>query len=788
MRERVLKLLEFDKILRLLRECCVSEPGKAFASLVRPKTDADGVRFLQDETQEAESYLAALDSYPVLAFDDAGDALRRCRVGAVLSMRELLDVAGVLRAARVLKGALMAKNVMGGEVLRRQAAYLYEDITLEKRIHACILSEEEMADSASAELAMIRRSIRKENARVREKLGGILQSAHAQKHLQEAIITIRGGRYVLPVKQECRAQVPGLIHDHSASGQTLFIEPMAVVEINNSIRQLQAEEEAEIGRILEELTQTVAPAAPDLAGNIDILVHMDVAFAKAVLSKKMRGVRPVISEDGAIVINGARHPLIPEGQVVPIDVQLESGKFGLIITGPNTGGKTVTLKTVGLFVIMAQSGLHIGAACGVRLPVYDGVFADIGDEQSIEQSLSTFSSHMTNIVGILKDITPRSLVLVDELGAGTDPAEGAALAMAILDGLHEKGAVILATTHYSELKAFAMEKPGLINASMEFDMETLQPTYRVLMGVPGQSNALEISKRLGLEEKLVQNARGYMSREKLDFETMLSEAQDHLAKAEREREEARKERDEAGALLSEAKEGLQKAEEKKGVLLCGARSQAQEIVRNAQVETESIIKELRKTAAEARDAALEKEIQSAREKLRAMGRETDILAGEREGALTAAPKNLKIGETVSLIGHNLKASVLSEPDAKGEILVQAGVVKMNVHVSRVRREAPLATEQGPPKRPEGNGLNVKSLASEIDVRGQTVEEAIMHIDKYLDDMVLTGLSEVSIIHGKGTGALRAGVQKSLRAHPHVRSFRQGNYGEGDAGVTVVELK
>ncbi|MFZ5973924.1 MAG: endonuclease MutS2 [Bacillota bacterium] len=784
----MLKLLEFDKILAMLRDCCVSEPGRAHALKVRPRSEADGVRLLQDETQEAESYLAALETHPVIAFEDAGDALKRSRIGAALCMRELLGIAGVLRASRLLKNAIVRESVIEGDVLRRQAAYLCEDIALEKRIHACIISEDEMSDNASPALAAIRRSIRKENARVREKLGGIVQSAHTQKFLQEAIITIRGGRYVVPVKQEYRTQVPGLIHDHSASGQTLFIEPMAVVEINNNIRQLQAEEKAEIERILEELTQLVAPIASDLLGNIDILVHMDVVFAKAVLSQKMRGVRPVISEDGAIILNGARHPLIPEDQVVPIDLKLESGCFGLIITGPNTGGKTVTLKTAGLFVAMAQSGLHIGASYGARLPVYDNVFADIGDEQSIEQSLSTFSSHMTNIVHILNDITPRSLVLVDELGAGTDPSEGAALAMAILDDLHEKGATILATTHYTELKAFAMEKTGLVNASMEFDMETLRPTFRVLMGVPGQSNALEISQRLGLNEAVVRKARGYMAREKLDFEAMLSGAQDHLAKAEREREDAKAEREKADALLQKAQEQLQKANEKREDLLLKAREQAQEAVQRAQMEAERVIRELRKAAAVARDAALEKEIQAARDALRVQAKEAAGLAAEREGALAAAPKDLKIGETVTLIGHNLKASVLTEPDEKGEILVQAGIVKMNVHISRVRREKEQKAETVHPVQTDRGRLNLKTLSNEIDVRGQTVEEALVHIDKYLDDMVRTGLREVQIIHGKGTGALRAGVHKNLRSHPHVKSFRLGNYGEGDAGVTVVELR
>ncbi|MGI5907902.1 MAG: endonuclease MutS2 [Christensenellales bacterium] len=786
MQERVLRLLEFDKILAMLAGCCVSEPGKESALKLRPLTEAEGVRLLQDETQEAESYLAALEAHPVTAFSDAGAALKRSRVGAMLSMRELLDVAGVLRASRVLRRALASGNVIEGDVLSRQAAQLYEDHALEKHIHACIKSEDEMADNASPALFAIRRNIRRENARVREKLNDIVQSARAQKYLQEAIITIRGGRYVVPVKQENRSQVPGLIHDHSASGQTLFIEPMAVVEINNSIRQLQAEEEAEIDRILEELTGLVAPLSDDLSGNIDILVRMDVVFARAALSGRMRGVRPVMSEDGEIALKGARHPLIAKDKVVPIDIRLESGKFGLIITGPNTGGKTVTLKTVGLMAVMAQSGLHIGAALGAKLPVYDGVFADIGDEQSIEQSLSTFSSHMTNIVGILSRVTPDSLVLIDELGAGTDPSEGAALAMAILDGLREKGATVLATTHYGELKAFAMETPGLDNASMEFDMETLRPTFRVLMGVPGQSNALEISRRLGLDDALVQKARGYISREKLDFEATLSEARARLNEAGRELETAKQEREQATALLKEAGEKLEKAEAKREAMLNKAGENAREIVQDAKAETERVIKELRQAAASTREAALEKEIQTARDVLRAQEKKTYGFLEEREGALAPPPKDLKIGETVSLIGHNLRATVLTLPDAKGELLVQAGVMKLTMHVSRVRRE----TE--PPPEPDAavrrEGLRIKALSNEIDVRGQTVEEAVMNIDRYLDDVVLTGLSEVSIIHGKGKGALRAGVHKNLSAHPHVKRFRLGNYGEGDAGVTVVELK
>ncbi len=787
MPEKTAKLLEFDKILEMLSACCVSEPGKAAARRIEPRPDLTGVAFLQDETQAAETCLLALDTYPVIAFADAGDAVGRSRVGAALSMRELLDVAGVLRAARLLKHALLDAELEGIDVLRRQAANLYEDMTLEKRIHACILSAEEMADSASPRLYDIRRSIRRENARVREKLGEIVQSAKCQKYLQDAIITLRGGRYVVPVRQEYRSMVPGLLHDHSASGQTLFIEPMAVVEINNAIRQLQAEEQAEMERILEELTAEVSPASHELLNDIDILVHLDVVFARAVLSKKMRGVRPETDQSGAILLRGARHPLIPDGQVVPIDVELESGQFGLIITGPNTGGKTVTLKTVGLFVLMAQAGLHISAEYGARLPVYDSVFSDIGDEQSIELSLSTFSSHIMNVIGILENITGRSLVLMDEMGAGTDPAEGAALAMAILDALREKNATVLATTHYSELKAFAMEREGLVNASMEFDMETLRPTYRVLMGVPGSSNALEISRKLGLSEEVVRRARAYMAREKVDYEALLSEAQDHLNKAQREREEARRDRDEAAALLERVRAEEEKLAEKREDVLTRARAQAREIVQGAQAETERVIKELRRAAADAQTAALEREIQKARGDLRAQAEAVGDLAQRCQGALSA-PEGLMPGETVELIGHNLKATVLSPPDNKGELQVQAGVMKLNVHVSNVRRGKASAPQSAPAPRAPGKGLAVRSVASELDVRGQTVEEASLHVDKYLDDVAQTGLREVFIIHGKGTGALRAGLHKNLRNHPHVKSFRLGNYGEGDAGVTVVELQ
>ncbi len=789
MKDKVLNNLEYNKILTMLQEGCVSELGKQSAEALRPSSCLDEVVFMQDETAEAQAYLTTLDVYPVIAFDDASSALKRSKIGAVLSMRELLCVASVMRAARVIKNALTSREAIQSGVLRNQAGKLYDDQTLEKRIYSCIISQDEMADSASTELNSIRRSIRRENGKIREKLGDIVRSSHYQKYLQEAIITIRNGRHVVPVKSEYRAMVPGLLHDYSASGQTLFIEPMAVVDINNNIRQLEADEKAEVERILAELTSLVSPASEDILNDIDILTHLDVVFAKALLSKRMRGIRPSVSTDGRIVLNAARHPLIPSEQVVPIDIALDINQFGLLITGPNTGGKTVTLKTVGIFVAMTQSGLHICAGSSAMLPVFDAVFADIGDEQSIEQSLSTFSSHMTNLIFILNNITENSLVLMDELGAGTDPDEGAALAMAVLDYLEEKGATAIATTHYSHLKTYAMKKDGLVNASMEFDMETLSPTFRVLMGVPGQSNGLAISKRLGLSQEIVDKATGYMDKERLDYESMLSQAKDHLKKAEQEREISRVERKEAQELLEESIKKAKEHNEKSAEATTKARIEARDIVQRARVETERVIKDLRKEAARVQElASIEGEIQRAREDIKAQGKKMDSFVENRQGAIVI-PKNLKIGENVELIGHNLKASVISLPDSKGEVMVQAGVMKMSVHVSNLRRDNSNAgTKKEAVQRGKGISIKHKSITAELDVRGQRVEEALMNIDKYLDDVAVGGLGEVTVIHGKGTGALREGIHKSLRTNLHVKSFRLGNYGEGDAGVTVVKIK
>ena len=782
MLEKVLKTLEYDKIRAMVAErtqCCT---GRELAEAMEPVFTNGEAASQMALTAEAEKLLIRTGRSPAEGFPDLRGCLKRAHAALYLSPGELLGVARCLKAIRLCKEAL--ESAEDCPLLGNLAQWLQAHRSIEEEIGRCIAGEEEISDGASPALLRIRRSMRIANDRVRERLGNMIRSATFQKYLQEPLVTIRNGRFVLPVKQEYRQNVPGLIHDQSGSGATLFIEPTAVVELGNEYKKLLGEEEEEIQRILSELTALCAPYSQDILEGLGILGQVDLAFAKARLGREMEGVQPEMDQQGFLRIIKGRHPLIPKEQVVPIDVWLGEEFTTLIITGPNTGGKTVTLKTVGLFALMAQSGLFIPAQTGSRLPVFQAVYGDIGDEQSIEQSLSTFSSHMTNIVEILKQADAGSLVLLDELGAGTDPVEGAALAMSILEELHSRGCRTVATTHYSEIKAFALTRAGMENASMEFDVDRLCPTYRLFIGIPGKSNAFEISKRLGMEERLIEKAREYLKNEDVKFEDVISGAEAQRRQAEEERRLAAAERDATAKLREEMEKQRARLEGERETLRAKAREDSRRLVNETREEMEKLVAAIRAIPGLDQRAA-DRVIQRSRDALRK--READLAEPleKKPQDPGAAPKQVRPGETVRILSLDQKATVLSPADAKGDVQVQAGIMKLTVKLKDLR----LIQDTAPTKGVGKVQLDTQRQGGlELDVRGKLVDEAILEVDRYIDNCLMSGLDQVSIIHGKGTGALRAGIQDYLKRDKRVKSYRMGAYGEGDAGVTVVTLK
>lgn len=779
MDERALKTLEYYKIRNMLADCCVSEPGRRLAENMLPLTDCKLVQDALEETQCAESVILRRGSSPVEPFDNPEELLKRARLGAVLSMKELLLAARFLNSSRRTAVSLESEEK---NCITWLAGAIYSLRPLEEEIFKAIASEDEMYDGASAALYQIRRQIRSCHERIREKLNSYIKKPELNKYLQDAIITVRGDRYVLPVKAENKGKVSGIVHDQSSSGATLFIEPMAVVEINNELRVLVSKEREEIERILRMLSEQIGQSADIIEGNLSALISLDFIFARAKLSVQLKCVRPEINERGYINIKNGRHPLIDNNKVVPINVWLGEKFNVLLITGPNTGGKTVTLKIIGLFCLMAQSGLNVPADAGTELGVFDGVFADIGDEQSIEQSLSTFSSHMTNISRIMKEITPNSLVLFDELGAGTDPNEGASLAIAILEEIISLGARAAATTHYSELKAYSMTAQQMENASVEFDAVSLRPTYKLNVGVPGMSNALAISERLGLEPRLIQRAKELLKAERVRFENVLLKAEEHLKEAQGAQERALIEKQGAQAERLKAQQLREELERQKEAILNKAREEARKLIEEADKKAAQYIDELKELKNNASDEALIK-MQTKRKALKS-GLEAPELKRSRQGN-GVKKEALRVGETVYVHSIAQNAIVQTLPNAKGEIRVQAGILQMNVKLEDV------SPAEAPAKAPVNTSRAVRgslSVSSSLDVRGQTVDEACMYIDRYLDEAYMAHLNEVTIIHGKGTGALRSGVMKYLKGHPRVKEQRPGRYGEGEAGVTIVTLR
>ncbi|HHU49726.1 MAG: endonuclease MutS2 [Caldicoprobacterales bacterium] len=788
MDERTLKVLEYNKIIERLADFCVSDSGREMALRLKPVSDRNQIEQWQEETSEAESILAAEGSGFLAPFPDVRHPVRKAEIGSILIPRELLQIAQVLALISSVKSRM---NEYKDKAELRLIPVLIESMKTQRvlldRIRGCIETEESLYDHASPQLANIRRQINRANDRVREKLNGFLHSPQMQKYLQEPIVTMRNGRHVLPVKQENRSQVPGIVHDQSSSGATLFIEPISVVETNNEIRQLMIKEQEEIERILAELTGQVNEVSGEILSSLAILIQLDFIFAKGAFSLSISGVRPRITNTPSIRIRNGRHPLIDPKQVVPITLELGREFTTLVITGPNTGGKTVTLKTAGLFVLMNQSGLHLPADYGTEMGIFQNVFADIGDEQSIEQSLSTFSSHMTNIVQILNRVGPEDLVLFDELGAGTDPAEGAALAMSILDHLHSARIRTMATTHYSELKLYAISREGVENASVEFDVETLRPTYRLLIGVPGKSNAFEISRRLGLSRQLIQGAGKYLSRESVKFEDVIGNIERNRIAAEQERSQTKAELAEAESLKAMYEQQLSELEQQKARYLAKAKDEARRMLRDAKAEAEQIIRELQQLAHVSEAKERNRSIEESRKKLRAALSKLEEDGREKTTHSLKKPlKDLQLGQTVYITTLDQKGQVLSIPGQDGNVLVQVGIMKVNANLSDLRH----AEEQTHTEIRSGKKISPRavSISSELDLRGQNAEEAMVETDLYLDNAFIAGLNEVTIIHGKGTGILRSSIHQLLRKHPHVASFRLGKYGEGESGVTVVEIK
>ena len=753
------------------------------ALAIEPEFSLDKVERLQQQTEDAHMLVGRFGAPSFGGIDDVTNALRRAQAGGGLNTTELLSIA---RALRVIKGVRDWRSKCSGTSTSLDGFFntLYTNQNLHDRITSCIIGADEISDSASRELGDIRRRMRVALSKAREVLEKIIRSTTYQKYLQEAIITQRDGRYVVPVKQEYRGMIAGLVHDTSSSGSTVFIEPMGVVNANNDIRVLQGEEAKEIERILYELTSLCAACADEIVNSYKTLVELNLIFAKAHLAYSMKAVRPKMNDNGAIELRSARHPLINKDRVVPVDITLGDSFDTLVITGPNTGGKTVCLKTLGLLTLMAMCGLMIPAADNSRLSVFRRVLVDIGDEQSIEQSLSTFSAHITNIIGIMKLTNRSTLCVIDELGAGTDPVEGAALAVAILEKLRERGAKIAATTHYAELKEYAIKTDGVENGCCEFDVTTLRPTYKLLIGVPGKSNAFAISKQLGMEDDVIERAKLLTSSESRQFEDVVERLEADRQKLKAELEKAGLATQQALQKQAQAEKELERAKADAKRELDMAKHKAQELTQKTRAQAYALIDELEKAQKERRYEAEEKA--KFKSGLKALEETADPVR-QNEDSGYKLPRKLKVGDNVLIFDIDKKAVVLAEPE-KDSVLVQAGIIKTRVKLNNLRLLEDNKVEvQKRRERTVTKNIN-SSSRNEIDVRGQTADEAIMSVDQAIDGCMLSNIHTLTVIHGKGTGVLRSEIQKYLRHHKGVKSFRLGTFGEGESGVTIVELK
>jgi DNA mismatch repair protein MutS2 len=793
-RNRHEKTLELDKVLALLAEHAGCSGTRELIAAMTPEPDMASARRSLARTVDAHSLSNRFGTPSIYGLVPCVELLERAKVGATLSMRELLDIGVLLRIARNL--LTWRRQAAGEETsLDHLFAQLVTDKALEEDLSNAILSQEEMSDHASPQLYDIRRKIRNAHQKARETLDRMVRSSTYQKYLQEAIITIRNGRFVVPVRKEYQNEVKGLVHDTSSSGATVFIEPMTVVEQNNAIRELEGLEREEIARILLAFSERIGLQADYLIGSYHALLELDLCFAKSRLADRMRATVPTLVEQGQTYLKKARHPLIDPEKIVPIDIMI-GGEFDtLVITGPNTGGKTVALKTLGLLALMARCGLMLPVADGSCVCFYHKILADIGDEQSIEQSLSTFSGHMTNIVEILKQADKHSLVLIDELGAGTDPVEGAALAVAIIDRLRSLGATVAATTHYAEIKLYALETPGVENASCEFDVATLRPSYRLLIGVPGRSNAFAISQRLGLPEEIIEAAKREVSRESAHFEDVVSGLEEARQELEREKELVQRYKREAQEAREKAAQMQKSLEQRQELELRKAREEAKSLVENVRFQSRQLLEELEalKKQKDREDfSATVADVKSTfKSYLRDLENAADpVTQKPKKQENYRLPRPLKPGDSVQLMDLGSEGVVLSAADKAGNVLVQAGIMKTKVHQSNLRllQKTKATMEGGTVNTRQAVKSAKESATASVDLRGMMAEEALMELDRYIDTAVLSGIHSITIVHGKGTGALRKAVQQHLRSHRNIRSFRAGVYGEGDAGVTIAELK
>ena len=789
MNQKALKTLEFDKIIHILTAHAASEGAKEMCRKLVPYDNINDVERAQRETADALRRVYRKGSVSFGGIRDIRGSLKRLEIGGILGMGELLQIMSLLETAgKIRQYGQREADDTSRDSLDESFEFLDPVPTLASEIRRCILADDEMADDASSALLQIRRSMRQMNDKVHNTLNSMVNGS-ARSYLQDPVVTMRDGRYCLPVKAEHRSQVPGMIHDQSSTGSTLFIEPMAVIKLNNDFKELLMKEQQEIEKILSVLSEKAAAVTEILTEDYRILTALDFIFARAMMAKDMKATRPIFNTDRQIHIKDGRHPLLDPKKAVPITVRLGDDFDLLIITGPNTGGKTVSLKTVGLFTLMGQAGLHIPAFEGSRLAVFDQVYADIGDEQSIEQSLSTFSSHMTTIVSILKEVTLNSLVLFDELGAGTDPTEGAALATAILDHLHRQGIRAMATTHYSELKVYALATEGVENACCEFDVESLRPTYRLLIGIPGKSNAFAISSRLGLEDFLIEDAKKRINAQDVSFEDMMAELQDSRVKLLNEQEEITRYKSEIRTLRDALQKKQDRIDERKEKILSDAAAQANAILQEAKDYADETMKNFHKFGkASISVKDMEAERARLREKIKENDSRTAKAAPKPKKKLKAAA--LHIGDRVRVLSLNLEGTVSTLPNPKGDLFVQMGILRSQVNINDLEYIGEAENLQKGMTTGGGKLRMSKSAAvsTEINLIGMTVDEAIAHLDKYLDDAYLAHVPSVRIVHGKGTGALRTAVHQYLKRCKHVKSFRLGTFGEGDAGVTIAEFK
>ena len=794
MNPKALKTLEYNKIIDKLTEFAGSALAKEMCRNLQPSTDLYEIQALQKETSDALSRIYQKGAVSFRGVRDIRGSIKRLEIGAIIGINELLSICSLLEVCSKVKAYSRNDRDPDFEDSLEAMFQALQPLTpVSSEIRRCIASEEELNDDASPALFKIRRSMRQINDKVHAQLQTMVNGS-ARTYLQDAVVTMRNGRYCIPVKAEHRGQIPGMIHDQSSTGSTLFVEPMAVIKLNNDLRELELKEEKEIEIILATLSARCGEETESLRDDLDLLTKLDFIFARAQLSRSMNGTQPDFNEEGRILIKKGRHPLLDKKKVVPIDIQLGKDFELLIITGPNTGGKTVSLKTVGLFTLMGQAGLHIPAFDHSELSVFHEVFADIGDEQSIEQSLSTFSAHMTNTVSILKEADDRSLVLFDELGAGTDPTEGAALAIAILSNLHRRGSRVMATTHYSELKVFALSTPGVENGCCEFDVETLRPTYRLLIGVPGKSNAFAISQKLGLSQDIIEEAKTHLTKQDEDFEDLLADLEQKRVTIEQERDQINSYKEEIRELKQRLESKQEKLDLSRDKILREANEQARNILQEAKDYADTTIRNFQKYGKAAGVSAkdMEKERGKLREKMSTVDKKLSAKnAAPKKSHKQLTAKDLHIGDSIKVLSLNLKGTVSTLPDAKGNLFVQMGILRSQVNIRDLEKLDDTVITGGNFSKTGSGKIKMSksaSVSTEINLLGKTVDEAIMELDKYLDDAYIAHLPSVRIVHGKGTGALRKGVHNYLRRQKHVKSYRLGEFGEGDAGVTIVEFK